>query len=151
MTLLRRAAERHTNSPCRETMARDAAGEPVPPTSPHARAWCAIGAVRATKVSVAQRGHAEEILRGVAWQFGIRGLITANDEHPDIMPDIWSEAIEYDEAKPLTGKALLAARAYEARRRAMSSRVGPKPSTSNTVNSDTGALTMRARPKGTKQ
>jgi hypothetical protein len=117
--LLRRAAERHTKSPCREAFARTADGRSVSPEHRTARAWCAIGAVRAELPRDPQRMDAVNCLNAAARVYGFDSVADANDNASDLMPDIWSEAIEMDEAQPLTGKALLAARAYDARRRAM--------------------------------
>lgn len=119
VSLLRRAAERHTKRPCRGVFARDSDGASVPPESPCAMYWCAVGAVRAERPVFVQRTVAVNFLDGAAKVYGLFDSAEVNDHREDLMPDVWSEA---DEAQPLHGQALIDARVYEARRLGMIAR-----------------------------
>lgn len=106
--ILRRAAERWVSSPARGWLALDVGGIPCDPRSSNAVAWCALGAIRAEVA----KGHwyiCYRTLEEAALNIVDKPLPVVNDRYPELMPDVWSEAIEAAEAfearTPRTGDA----------------------------------------------
>jgi hypothetical protein len=75
--------------------ARTKEGHRVSPTDARAVKFCALGALERARVGSAAWYclHAARSRHIVG-----RSLGEVNDDHPDLLPDIWSEAIEADEA-----------------------------------------------------
>jgi hypothetical protein len=94
--LLREAGERVRlpEHRVRCKMATDAKGMKVEPTDAAAVRWCAVGAIQAGRDPY-ERAVARVILDSVAAQMvTIGSAISLNDKHNDLVPDLFSEAIE---------------------------------------------------------
>ncbi len=75
---------------CRGALAATASGEWVSSTSYDAVSWCSVGAV----CKFGDDGTARDLLNGVAQRLGLGAATYLNDNHPELIDDLFSEAIE---------------------------------------------------------
>ena len=103
-TPMRRAYERWRLAPTSGELARDKDGDPAHPCSGFAVCWCAEGALACELAAIATHENAAEMskvrdcLVGSAQQLGEFGAYRINDHHPELLPDLWSYAIEAEDA-----------------------------------------------------
>ena len=83
--------------PTKGSYARDAFGDPVSYSSVKAVCWCSSGALLRV-CDVATFNEAYDFLADASQELTGYGVARVNDDHADLMPDVWSEAIEAAEA-----------------------------------------------------
>lgn len=78
---------------CQGSPARDCDGRLVHYSDPRAVRFCSMGALWRANGGLGNSG-----LSSAARNLFGMNIVKANDHYPDLLPDIWSEAIEADEA-----------------------------------------------------